>query len=469
MNGVTCTKNYKGLLRFACNDTLQLRNDLQGFDREQDRIVSFWYVNFPRKTGGMTKMVTFASSLSFGPGMVDWQERINVSRMREERAHRLRAVMKRHRVAACLLEREDNIRYATGLPGDAFMPGLRYCLFFVEHEPVIWEHAGRHELRGEWPWVKPENWRIARCWLGGICGQEAVQETAGVFAAEIAQELQKKGLKGEKLGVTSLDGASLRALGELGIQTFDAQSLLFEARAVKTADEINCLKMIAAITDRAWYKLYEAIKPGVRDIDLTALGHQAMIEAGAEIGGVVPFFSGPSTFERGLAMTDRIIQPGDIVYGDITNFGYLGYKTCLYRTFIVGKKPTQKHKDLYQGLLEKQNAIIGAIKPGATTADAARHFKPASTWGYPDEDHVFTIEIGHGIGLYLYEMPIINRLWSLKHPQAFEVGNTMAIESREGEPGTGVRLEDMIVVTEKGAELLSRFPRDEIIVAGAIG
>jgi len=103
-------------------------------------------------------------------------------------------------------------------------------------------------------------------------------------------------LQGEKLGVHCIRWASLRALGEIGVQTFDAQALLFEARKVKTQDEINCLKMIAAITDRAWCKLYEAMKPGMRDIDLTAIGYQAMIETGAEIGGVVPFFSGPSTF-----------------------------------------------------------------------------------------------------------------------------------------------------------------------------
>jgi methyl coenzyme M reductase beta subunit len=75
-------------------------------------------------------MVEFASRLSYGAGMLDWQERINTARMREERADKLRAAMKKNGVAACLLEREDNIRYATGLPGDAFMPGLRYCLSF---------------------------------------------------------------------------------------------------------------------------------------------------------------------------------------------------------------------------------------------------------------------------------------------------------------------------------------------------
>ena len=67
-------------------------------------------------------MLKFSSRLSYGPGIAEWQERINTARMRDERAGKLREVMKKNGVAVLLLQREDNIRYATGLPGDAFLP-----------------------------------------------------------------------------------------------------------------------------------------------------------------------------------------------------------------------------------------------------------------------------------------------------------------------------------------------------------
>jgi len=411
-----------------------------------------------------------SSSLLFGVGANEWQERINFKRMREERAERLRKVMRKHKVAACILARSDNMRYATGMPGAGFVPQLSYCFFSVEHEPVIFEHAGRHaHMKDQAPWIKPENHRIARSWLGGICGPEASWEEAKIFVREIAQEMRDKGLKGERLGMVGFDAITRGALNEIGIETFDMWPLMLETRAVKTKDEINCLKMICAIADAAFYRMYEAMKPGIRDVDISGAGLKAVMEAGADSPGVIATFSGPLTFERGWPNTDRIIQVGDMVYIDICNTDYLGYKACYYRSFIVGRKATDKEKDWHKRVLDKQNAILSEMKPGNTTADAAKYFTPASAWGHPEEVHVLTIEIAHGIGLHLYEMPVVNQQWSLKHPQVFEVGNVIAVESSVGEWRVGgSRLEDMVVITEKGAELLGRWPRDEIVVANAV-
>ena len=124
-------------------------------------------------------MPKFASSLLFGTGLFDAHERINLERMRKERADKLRQTMKKYGIPACLLARGDNVRYATGNPGAVYAPMLCYCLFFVEHDPIIWEHPGRyHQIEGQAPWIKPENWRYARSWYAEIPGPEGTRDEA---------------------------------------------------------------------------------------------------------------------------------------------------------------------------------------------------------------------------------------------------------------------------------------------------
>ncbi|MFH1123026.1 MAG: hypothetical protein V1758_05140 [Pseudomonadota bacterium] len=107
------------------------------------------------------------------------------------------------------------------------------------------------------------------------------------------------------------------------------------------------------------------------------------------------------------------------------------------------------------------------------TADAVNAFDQASRWGYKDEAEVLTIEIAHGIGLVSvgapaaanYNFPVINRPWSLRHPQPFEEGMVIAYESAEGEHRVGgVRNESMVVITKNDAEIMDYYPREEILV-----
>ncbi|MBI4331112.1 MAG: aminopeptidase P family protein [Chloroflexi bacterium] len=411
-------------------------------------------------------MVKMADKLTFGNTMADWQERINVARMREERAAKARKIMRKYEIPVFLAASPENVRYLTGLRGTP-TPGTKYVLFFADHDSVMFEEPGWfHQMPDQAPWIK--RWRIAHSWAGGAAGLEATREEANIFAAEIFQEVNDRGLTGEKLGLMGVDGFGKAALEKLGLHCMEAKPIILEARAIKTIDEISCEKMVAAIVEAAWYKIWEALRPGIRETDLTKIAADAVYEAGADDLPSNGFLSGPGTFERGFNKTGRIIQTGDLVYGALcTSIKYLGYGDCQYRTFITGRKPNDKEKDWYKKLLERINTIIDAIKPGDTTADAARHFAPASTWGYKDEAEVLSVEIGHGLGIGGgYDHPIINRQWSLKHPQVFEPGMVIAVESMEGERRVGgVRLEDMVVVTETGTEMIDFFPRDEILVA----
>ncbi|MBI4331137.1 MAG: aminopeptidase P family protein [Chloroflexi bacterium] len=412
-------------------------------------------------------MIKMAEKLTFGNHMADWQERINVARMREERAERARKVMRKHGVPVLLAWTKENVRYLTGLRGSG--GGNKYVLFFADHDPVLYEQAGWfRQMPDQAPWIK--HWRISHSWKGGIAGPAAVREQAAVFAGDIFQELKERGLTGEKLGIVGVDGTGRAALEKLAIHCGDAKELVMEARQIKTRDEINCEKMVAAITDTAWYKVWETLRPGLTERDLTQVVANAAYHAGADVVPSVDFFSGPETFERGFDSSGRLIEAGDLVYAALcTGIRYMGYSACQYRTFITGRKPNDKEKGWYKILLDRVNAIIEQIKPGNTTADAAMKFDPASKWGYTDEAEVLSIEIGHGLGIDGgNDYPVINRQWSLKHPQVFEPGMVIAVESCEGERRVGgVRLEDMVVVTETGCELIDHFPREEILVAPA--
>lgn len=413
-------------------------------------------------------MVKMAPKLTFGTETTDWQERLNVARMREYRMDRARAMMRKYGIAAIVEGNQTNMRYLTGLVGFGY-PGSRYVLFFAGDEPIVYEHAGHyHQMPAEAPWIK--QWRPAQSWLLGSPGPDASEGQAKKFAHGIKAELADRGFENEKIGISGFDAIGMEALREAGVTNLVATGqMMLEARMIKNEDEINCLKTAAAIVEGVWYRVWDALHPGLRDTELGAIASNAGYELGAELAVQGNWRSGPFTFDRGPGNSGRIIQTGDLVYGSLCGLSYLGYRTCTYRTFKVAQQPTQKEKGWYQELRDRVDGVISEMKPGRTTADAAKHFPPATKWGYQDEMEVLASEIGHGIGLggiSGYDAPIVNRMWSFDHPVEFEEGMCLAVESREGEPRVGgVRLENMVVITRDGAEVMDYFPRDEILVA----
>jgi Xaa-Pro aminopeptidase len=239
------------------------------------------------------------------------------------------------------------------------------------------------------------------------------------------------------------------------------------ARAVKTADEIECLRMCAAICEAGFQAMKESIKPGMRDNEVFAAMVKKIIDLGGEHGGGT-ISSGPETWPKAqVDVSDRIIRPGDVVYADLYNIGYNGYRSCYYRTFSCGRARPQTH-DAYKRAVENLYNVLDAMKPGATTADAAKYFPDADGeyWDYYGARQAWQITTnhwGHGIGLSLYEIPLIWRGVSLDHPMELQEGMTLAVETQDRDGSQGVRVEEMVVIREGGVEVLSTWPVWEIV------
>jgi Xaa-Pro aminopeptidase len=162
--------------------------------------------------------------------------------------------------------------------------------------------------------------------------------------------------------------------------------------------------------------------------------------------------------------SDRIIRPGEQAFFDIIH-SFNGYRTCYYRTFCVGRSTTSQ-RDAYTQAREWIDASIALVKPGTSTADLARSWPEATAFGFADEMEAFGLQFGHGLGLALHERPIISRLNALEHPIELKEGMVFALETYcpADDGHSAARIEEELVVTATGCELLTLFPAEELVV-----
>ena len=404
----------------------------------------------------------------YSVGSTDYLAGINFERMRAERLRKAQAALRRYNMAAALFVRPENMRYTIAVKGHAFCPQLSYALVFAEHDPILYELGDMVEHQKLYcPWLKPENIRFSYSWLDSICGPEGAQQEAKRFASSIVADLKANGVFGERIGIDALDEVGRSALRAEGVDLVDVKPAIMEARRCKTLDELACIETAIAISNNG-YASFMDFKPGMRERDGGAAMHEAMIRAGAEFasGGVRSKLNTYDVYHHGN--TDRIVDAGDLAVVNTCGTTFAGYRVCIYRSFILGRKPNRKECDFYARCRDRVYAIIDAMKPGATTADAAKALLPSNTWGYPAEQSLVVAEVGHGIGM-TYEEPVISRIWSFDHPQTLEPGMVVAVECREGEWGYGgVRLEEMVLVTETGNRILSNWTAADIIYGDAV-
>ena len=421
---------------------------------------------------------------TYGPNAVDWEQRVDLDRLRQDRLSRLRKQLEQSDLGALLTFDFSNLRYMTSTHiGTWAMDKLiRFAVLPRGGDPVIWDFgsaAKHHQLYN--PWLDYERTLDSRepseAARAGRSGARAgISTLRGAFHpdAGIAQEVARKvatvlrehGLENEPLGVDLVEMPILAALRAEGIDVVDGQQVFLEARRIKTPDEIALLTQACSMVDAAYEELYEFLRPGVRENECVGLVSNVLYGLGSEYVEGVNAISGERCSPHPHVYSDRIVRPGDPAFFDILH-SHLGYRTCYYRCFAVGSA-SPAMQDAYTRCREYMDLAIATVRPGATTADIASLWPRAEEFGFADEEAAFALQYGHGVGLSIWEKPIFSRLVSLEHPEVLEEGMVFALETYwPGADGwSAARIEEEVVVTADGCEVITKFPAEELLVAG---
>jgi Xaa-Pro dipeptidase len=408
---------------------------------------------------------------TYGPAAVDWEQRIDIGALRRDRLALLSAGLTQSELGALLSFDFANIRYMTSTHIGTWAVDklIRYALLPRDGAPLVWDFgsaARHHQLYN--PWLDNED-GTSRSQAGISTLRGAFHPDAGIateVARKIRLELDERGLADAPLGVDVIEPPVLFALQEAGLTVVDGQQVFLEARRIKTREEIALLTQACSMVDTAYDRLYEFLRPGVRENECVGLVSKVLYDLGSEYVEGVNAISGERCSPHPHVYSDRLVRPGDPAFFDILH-SYHGYRTCYYRTFAVGSA-SRAHRDAYLRCREYMDQAIALVRPGATTADIVAVWPAATEFGFPSEEAAFGLQYGHGVGLSIWEKPIFSRLVSLDYPEVLKEGMVFALETYwPGSDGwSAARIEEELVVTAEGCEVITKFPAEELLIAG---
>jgi Xaa-Pro aminopeptidase len=403
---------------------------------------------------------------TYGLMAVDWEKRVDIDRLRVERLARIKQLLAASDVGALLCFDMNNVRYITATHiGTWAMDKLaRFCLLPRDDDPVLWDFgsaARHHELYC--PWLEGRSPAGISTLRGAMSPESGRAEDV---AEKIRVSLEARGLLGEPVGVDVVEPAVMFALQRAGIEVVDGQQLMQDARVIKTQDEITLLDTACMMVDAAYDELYRTMRPGMRENECVGLVNKVLYDLGSEHVEGVNAISGERCSPHPHVYSDRVLRPGDPAYFDILH-SYLGYRTCYYRTFAV-TSASRALVDAYRRCRDILDQAIAKIRPGVMTDEVVSVWPKAQEFGFPDEEAAFALQFGHGVGLSIWEKPILSRLVSIDHPEMIRQGMVFALETfwPAGDGWSAARIEEQLVVTADGAEIITRFPAEDLMIAG---
>ena len=393
-------------------------------------------------------------------------EGIDLKAVRVYRQRRVREQMAIYGVDALILSDPVNIRYATGTRNMQVFSQRnapsRYLLLTSDRS-ILFEFTGCLHLAHGYETV--DEVRPAKT-ASFVAAGPNVEERERGWAAEMAATVVGLTGKGATLGLERLNAGAAVALWELGLRIVDAQRPVEMARAIKSAEEMKCVNASLRATEIAVGKLREAIRPGLTENELWSVLHKSIIEQNGDYCETRLLSAGRRTNPWFQETARHVIGANELIALDTDVVGCHGYYSDFSRTFHAGPgKPTEAQKDLYKTAYEQVHYNMGILRPGMSFREYAD-----KAWNIPAKYYSNRYYLSaHGCGMtgeypYLYHHGDFS---DAGYDGVIEPGMTICVESYIGEEGgdQGVKLEQQVLVTETGAELLSRFPFEDELLA----
>ena len=406
--------------------------------------------------------------------------RINYEKFLKNKLARVRNIMRKHNLEAIICLSDSNISYVTNVPpfpslgGGA--SGNHYAILPLEGLPVYFDECdAAYHMEKLINYIEVEYSIPATGGVFNVQPMQAREHLVKMFATQIKDKLKQLKLDKSAIAIDLNVPHIIKALKEEGIEiNLDGGEVLREARMIKTAEELKLFSTLGNVIDGCFGIAAESIRPGVTEREVLGKIIDYAINQGVMVNGGY-IISGPHTWPKDLTrqFTDRRFRPDDTVVIDLHNFMLAGYTSCCYRTFSVGKASSDV-REAYQTAREWLKEAEEILRPGITTKDVVEKWpdeielwsqRPPFIKSERDKLSTFFNNMGHGLGLQsLYDPPFFWRPLSIRWPQRLEAGMVIALETQEGTKDNrcGVRIEDMIIITDTGYKVITKWPADEI-------
>ncbi len=396
--------------------------------------------------------------------LTDSESPIDMRALRAYRLGRVRRELKARDYAGLLLFDPINVRYATGTRNMTVWilhNRARYCFIPTEGPVVLFDfHNCEHLSQGI---ETVDEVRPTCSWFYFGAGPK-LAERAQAWAAELADLVTRHGGGNRRLAADHCDPAGAAALGALGVELHEGQEVMEQARAIKSAEELACMRESIAVCETGMARLRETLEPGLTENALWSVLHQTNIALGGEWIETRLLSSGSRTNPWFQECGNKLIRAGELVCYDTDLIGPYSYCADISRAHFCGPgRPGDEQRKLYTMAVEQIEHNIGILKAGMSFRELAEKSYVLPPKFAPNRYSA----VYHGVGL-CDEYPHVSYVQDFEgvrggYDGVVEAGMTLCVESYIGELGgqEGVKLEEQVLVTETGIERLSTFPFEE--------